>query len=176
MTDYDSYTTPEHFILHISDTHFVENRDLLHHVVDSDANLLELFEGFDKSNTRPEAIVFTGDIADTAAPDAYDRIRAMVEPIAERYGSELIWVMGNHDERAAFRAGLLGEDGSTEPYDRVYDLNGLRIIVLDSTVPGQHWGEISPDQLAWLADELSTPAPDGTLLRCTTRPSRATSA
>ncbi|MCI0157635.1 phosphodiesterase [Leifsonia shinshuensis] len=164
MTDYDAYPTPDHFILHISDTHFVENRGKLHDIVDSDANLAELFEGFDKSNTRPEAIVFTGDIADTAAPDAYERIRALVEPIAERYGSQLIWVMGNHDERAAFRVGLLGEDGTTEPYDRVYDVNGLRIIALDSTVPGQHWGEITDEQLAWLAAELQTPAPDGTLL------------
>ncbi|MFP3416540.1 metallophosphoesterase, partial [Bacillus sp. SIMBA_074] len=78
-----------------------------------------------------EAIVFTGDIADTAAPDAYVRIRALVEPVAERYGSQVIWVMGNHDERAAFRVGLLGEDATTEPYDRVYDVNGLRIIALD---------------------------------------------
>ena len=72
--------------------------------------------------------------------------------------------MGNHDERAAFRVGLLGEDGTTEPYDRVYDVNGLRIIALDSTIPGQHWGEITDEQLAWLAAELKTPAPDGTLL------------
>ncbi|MFR0657053.1 metallophosphoesterase, partial [Pantoea sp. SIMBA_079] len=72
MTDHTAYPTPDHFILHISDTHFVEKREPLHGIVDSDANLQELFDGFDKSNTRPEAIVFTGDIADTAAPDAYD--------------------------------------------------------------------------------------------------------
>jgi hypothetical protein len=35
---------------------------------------------------------------------------------------------------------------------------------LDTSVPGYHHGEISGRQLDWLADELATPAPDGTIL------------
>jgi 3',5'-cyclic AMP phosphodiesterase CpdA len=31
-------------------------------------------------------------------------------------------------------------------------------------VPGYHHGELAPEQLAWLADVLATPAPHGTLL------------
>ncbi len=49
MTDYGTYPTPDHFILHISDTHFVENRGKLHDIVDSDANLAELFEALHRS-------------------------------------------------------------------------------------------------------------------------------
>lgn len=48
--------------------------------------------------------------------------------------------------------------------DRTYDVDGLRIIALDSTVPGYHHGEIRPAQLEWLAAELSTPAKYGTVL------------
>lgn len=48
--------------------------------------------------------------------------------------------------------------------DRVVMLGGLRLIVLDSTVPGYHHGELSLEQLQWLARELATPAPHGTLL------------
>lgn len=164
MADPTQYPTPTHFVLHISDTHFVQGREPLHDIVDSDANLQELFDGFERSNTRPDAIVFTGDIADTAAADAYRRIRAMIDPVAERYGSRLIWVMGNHDRREPFYTELLGQEESDEPYDRVFDVDGLRIIALDSTVPGQHWGELTHDQLTWLADELRTTAPHGTLL------------
>lgn len=159
------FPTPDHFILHISDTHFVGDGDLLHERVDSDANLAELFGEFAKSNARPEAIVFTGDLADTGRADAYQRLRDMVEPAAEALGAQVIWVMGDHDERVAFRKGLLDEDADqNEPYDRVFDVNGLRIIALDSTIPGQHYGEITDDQLAWLAKELEVPAPDGTLI------------
>lgn len=165
MTFDGQHPAPEHFILHVSDTHFVGTGDLLHDSVDSDRNLADLFDGFAKSNARPEAIVFTGDLADTGRPDAYERLRAMVEPQAERLGAQVIWVMGNHDERVAFRRGLLDEEAEqSEPVDRVFDVNGLRIIALDSTVPGQHYGEISDEQLTWLARELEVPAPDGTLL------------
>lgn len=166
MTDFNGqFPAPDHFILRLSDTHFVGDGELLHERIDSDKNLAELFEGFARSNTRPEAIVFTGDLADTGRDDAYARLRALVEPAAEALGAQVIWVMGNHDERVAFRRGLLDHDADdSEPVDRVFDINGLRIIALDSTVPGHHHGEISEEQLAWLADVLSTPAPDGTLI------------
>jgi 3',5'-cyclic AMP phosphodiesterase CpdA len=158
------HPTPEHFILHVSDTHFVADGDLLHESVDSDANLARLFADFARSGARPEAIVFTGDLADTGRADAYKRLRALVEPAAAAVGAQVIWVMGNHDERGPFRAELLDEEPSTGSIDRVFDVNGLRIIALDSTVPGQHYGELSDEQLTWLAAVLSTPAPDGTLI------------
>jgi 3',5'-cyclic AMP phosphodiesterase CpdA len=48
--------------------------------------------------------------------------------------------------------------------DRSYYVNGLRVITLDTSVPGFHHGELSGAQLEWLADQLETPAPDGTIL------------
>jgi len=52
----------------------------------------------ERSIARPEAIVFTGDLADLGEPDAYERLREVVEPAAERMNAQIIWVMGNHDE------------------------------------------------------------------------------
>lgn len=164
MTTEAQHPAPEHFILHISDTHFVGDNDLLHGSVDSDENLRQLFRDFVKAQVKPEAMVFTGDLADTGRPDAYVRLRNIVEPVAEELGAKIIWVMGNHDERAAFRSGLLDSDAGQQSVDLVHDINGLRIIALDSTVPGLHHGEISDEQLDWLADVLATPAPHGTLI------------
>ncbi|WP_327077896.1 phosphodiesterase [Agromyces cerinus] len=163
------YPRPDHFLLHISDTHVLAGGGRLYDRVASERHLQTLFEEFEASGGRPEAIVFTGDLADKGEPDAYDRIRRIVDPVAERLGAQVIWVMGNHDERAAFRRGLLGEhgvhaEGGVRPVDRVDDVNGLRVITLDSTVPGRHHGEIAPEQLDWLAEELSMPAPHGTIL------------
>ena len=163
------YPRPDHFLLHISDTHVLAGGGKLYDRVASERHLQTLFEEFEASGGRPEAIVFTGDLADKGEPDAYDRIRRIVDPVAERLGSQVIWVMGNHDERGAFRRGLLGErgvsaEGGVRPVDRVDDVNGLRVITLDSTVPGHHHGEIAPEQLDWLAEELSMPAPHGTIL------------
>ncbi|MFC6357454.1 phosphodiesterase [Luethyella okanaganae] len=158
------YPRPEHFLLHVSDTHLLAGDARLYGRVDSTRYLRLLFDEFEASGGRPEAIVFTGDLTDRGEPDAYERLRGIVEPAAARLGAQVIWVMGNHDDRAAFYTGLLREKPSTMPVDRLYDLNGLRVITLDSTVPGRHHGEITTAQLDWLTEELSRPAPHGTIL------------
>src|SRR5690348_14141719 len=50
------------------------------------------------------------------------------------------------------------------PLDRVFLVDGLRIVALDTSVPGQHHGEVTDAQLAWLARVLDVPAPSGTIL------------
>ena len=59
---------------------------------------------------------------------------------------------------------MLGQLPTENPVDRVFDINGLRVIALDSTVPGHHHGSVSDAQLDWLAEELSVAAPHGTIL------------
>jgi 3',5'-cyclic-AMP phosphodiesterase len=158
------YPRPDHFILHLSDTHLLAGGRGLYESLDAEAHLRQLFTELEASNGRPEAIVFTGDLADHGEREAYVRLREIVEPAAVRLGATVIWVMGNHDNREVFREELLGEQASLRPIDRVYDVNGLRVITLDSTVVGEHHGEVTASQLDWLAEELSTPAPHGTLL------------
>jgi 3',5'-cyclic AMP phosphodiesterase CpdA len=155
---------PEHFLLHISDTHFVADRKPLHDAVDSDAQLGRLLSRIELSGQRPDALIFSGDLADEGDFGAYQRLRQMVEPVASRLGAPVIWAAGNHDERKAFRSALLGGPPSSAPIDSVTDIKGLRIVVLDSSVPGAHHGDVEDAQLVWLRSVLSTPAPHGTLL------------
>lgn len=165
MTSYRAqHPRPDHFILHLSDTHLVGGDRPLYGSVDSEGLLRRLVAELEASGSRPEAIVVTGDLADKGEPEAYAILRGILEPVAANLGAELIWVMGNHDDRGAFRSGLLGQVPTDKPVDRVFDVNGLRIIALDSTVPGHHHGEISDAQLDWLAEELSVAAPHGTIL------------
>jgi 3',5'-cyclic-AMP phosphodiesterase len=154
---------PDYVLLHISDTHLVADGSL-YGEVDADGRLGGLLAQLTTSGIRPDAIVFTGDLADAGEPEAYRKIRAVVEPFAAELGAELIWVMGNHDDRAALRSLLLDEAPSMAPLDRVRMIDGLRIVTLDTSVPGYHHGEVSESQLHWLADELAHPAPHGTIL------------
>lgn len=154
---------PSHAIAHISDTHLLAGGRRLYDAVDTAAHLQRALDQLERSAIRPEAIVFTGDLADLGEPDAYAALRSLVEPVAERMGAQVIWVMGNHDERLRYSEGLFGE-ASAAPQDRVYDIRGLRIIALDTTVPGYHHGAIDDTQLEWLAGHLATPAPHGTLI------------
>jgi 3',5'-cyclic AMP phosphodiesterase CpdA len=154
---------PYYVLLHISDTHLISDGPL-YGAVNADGLLGELLEQLKQSALRADAIVFTGDLADKGEPEAYRKLRTVVEPVAAQLGAELIWVMGNHDDRAELRRLLLDEAPSMAPLDRVRMIDGLRIITLDTSVPGHHYGEISDSQLAWLADELAAEAPDGTIL------------
>jgi 3',5'-cyclic-AMP phosphodiesterase len=158
------YPRPDHVIAHISDTHLVAGDAELYGGVDADARLSQLLERLEGSQFRPDALIFTGDLADTGQPEAYRKLHDQVEPLASRLGAEVIWVMGNHDDRAALRGHLLRETPSMAPMDRVHDVAGLRVVVLDTSVPGCHHGEISPAQLDWLAAQLAGPAPFGTIL------------
>lgn len=155
---------PRHFLLHLSDPHLLGGPDPLYGVVDSEARLRQLFDEVRVSGARPEAVIFTGDLADKGEAGAYKKLRAIVDPACQAMGAEVIWAMGNHDNRANFRQGLLDEPGSDAPVDKSYFINGLRVITLDTSVPGFHHGELSESQLDWLARELDTPAPDGTIL------------
>ena len=173
MTQFGQYPAPAHVIAHLSDTHFLGADTsgaarALFGVIDTHRNLRRALEQLERSETNPAAIVFTGDLTDRGEKDAYQSLRQIVEPAAARMGSTVIWVMGNHDERSRFAADLYddvcNEDSAPRTQDRVHEINGLRIIAFDSTVPGYHHGDITVKQLDWLAGELATPAPHGTLL------------
>lgn len=152
-------------VAHVSDPHLLADGVRQYGVVDTEAGLRRALERLAAIEPRPRAVVFTGDLADRAEPAAYARLREIVEPAARELGAEVVWVMGNHDEREPFAEVLLdAPPGTTAPQDRVHDVDGLRIVALDTSVPGFHHGELTSDQLEWLAGVLATPAPRGTLL------------
>jgi 3',5'-cyclic AMP phosphodiesterase CpdA len=156
--------TAGHVIAHISDTHLLGGDRKLFSTVNVKKNLTDLLERLCATDLTIDALVFTGDLADVAEPEAYRWIRSQVEPVAQELGASVIWVMGNHDEREPYARELFDEESDGSPRDRVYDINGLRVIALDSTVPGYHHGELDDSQLEWLDKELATPAKHGTVL------------
>ncbi|GAA1355991.1 3',5'-cyclic adenosine monophosphate phosphodiesterase CpdA [Arthrobacter rhombi] len=158
------HPAPDHVLVHLSDTHLRGGGALLAGSLDSIERLRALVARLEASGEQPDALVITGDLADKGEPDAYATLRSIIEPAAARLKTRVIWAAGNHDDRSTLRTELLGEPAGTEPLDRVTWVGGLRIITLDTTVPGSHHGEVDADQLQWLRGELATPAPDGTIL------------
>ncbi len=152
-----------HVIAHVSDTHFGRDDAGVYSGIDPGPYLERVMARL--ADVKPDAIVFTGDIADLGEPEAYEAVASIVVEKAAAMGAELVWVMGNHDVRAPFARRLLGREADLEaPLDQVFDINGLRIIALDTTIPGYHDGELTPAQLEWLRGQLSKPAPHGTVL------------
>jgi len=161
---FGQYPPAQRTILHLSDTHLLAGDVPLGGRYDTAANLRRTLASVEALGIRPDAIVFTGDLTDLGEPAAYAALRTAIEPVAARLGAPVVWVAGNHDERPALRRDLLGLEPTEEPVTAVHDLGGLRLIVLDTTVPGWHHGDLDDTQLEWLRLELTTAAPLGTIL------------
>ena len=134
MKQLGQYAAPRHAIAHLSDPHLIAGGGLHYGVVDNVAHLRRAIARLAAVRPAPQALVFTGDLADQAAPDAYETLRSIVEPAAAEMGAIVVWTMGNHDERAPFARGLYDSDDDGFQ-DRVHHVDGLRIIALDTSVP-----------------------------------------
>ncbi len=161
---FGQYPEPGHVIAHVSDTHLLAGEARQYGVIDTVEHLSLALDRLTRVEPPPQVIVFTGDLADRGEPEAYRQLRAMVEPVAERMGAQIVWCMGNHDEREAYARALYDAEPTAEVLDRVYDVDGLRIVSIDTTVEGYHHGAIDDAQYDWLASVLATPAPHGTIL------------
>ncbi len=151
-------------VVQITDLHVVTEGALLPGGLDPVPPLTTVLDAIVAAGDPIAAVLFTGDLVDRGDPASYRRLRGIVEPFVARLGAPALFAAGNHDDRSALREHLLGVAPSTAPLDHVTRIGGVRVVVLDSTVPGHAYGELTDDQLAWLADELATPAPDGTVL------------
>jgi 3',5'-cyclic AMP phosphodiesterase CpdA len=97
------------------------------------------------------AVLVTGDLAGNGRAEEY----AVVRKLLSRFDVPVHAVPGNHDDRALLRAALNLPGDPAAPIDFALDAGPLRIVGLDSTVPGQDPGEVAPEQLAWLDASLA---------------------
>jgi Icc protein len=104
---------------------------------------------------HPDAVLMSGDLADNAADGEYELVRELLAQI----GAPVYVLPGNHDDRDTLRRyfDLPGTMGT--PVQYAVDLEPLRLVVLDSTRPGEDRGELDPERLTWLDAELAV-APD----------------
>lgn len=149
-----------HVLVQISDPHLVPEGPLPRDRRDPHPAFAAAVDTVLAADVAPAAVLLTGDLAEAGDAASYRRVRAQ----ADRFAVPVLAVAGNHDDRAALREHLLGAGPSAAPLDTVVEVDGLRIVVLDSTVPGHGHGELRPAQLSWLAAELARPAPHGTVL------------
>jgi 3',5'-cyclic AMP phosphodiesterase CpdA len=114
------------------------------------AGLEAAVDGVLALGAAPDAVLVTGDLADHAADEEYAQVRAVLE----RIDAPAYVLPGNHDDRDALHRhfGVPGAGG--EPVQYAVDLGPLRLVVLDTTIPGEDGGELDDERLAWLEGAL----------------------
>jgi 3',5'-cyclic AMP phosphodiesterase CpdA len=101
--------------------------------------------------TAPDAVIVTGDLVDRGTPGEYARLRELLAPLA----MPVYLLLGNHDDRAAFRAVFGDERYAGEFVQYAFDVGALRVLALDTHDPGKPGGRLCPTRRAWLERELS---------------------
>ncbi|MFJ7269174.1 metallophosphoesterase [Streptomyces sp. NPDC099050] len=131
-------------IAHLSDVHL----DGGQRAAERTRTVMEYLEGLPYAL---DAVLVSGDIADHARPEEYEEAR---KALGSRH--PLVVCPGNHDDRTAFRRGLLGEErASAAPVDQVLRGAGFVLAVCDSSVPGEHRGHLEDSTIAWLDGVLA---------------------
>ncbi len=152
--------------IHLTDTHIQPTENDSFFGLDTLERLHETLALLRARGVLPGTpVVISGDLANNGEPESYSRLRAVLDALRNE-GTTVFLALGNHDNRAVFRSAMLDEtasDGSAK-YQYTAMLGGVRLIVLDSHELGTHDGALGAVQLAWLRDELATPAPEGTVL------------
>lgn len=150
--------------LHLSDLHLAAPGQLVHGI-DSRKNVDDVLAHIRALSVKPAWIVVSGDLSEDGSAASYEALKAIVRGF-EDGGIPVILALGNHDDRATFRRVVLGEEDTdpSRPYHHSRSIDGVRIITLDSVIPGEGAGALDSEQLAWLESELRQPAPNGTLI------------
>ncbi|WP_375400137.1 metallophosphoesterase [uncultured Amnibacterium sp.] len=146
-------SAPTHVIGHVTDSHFTASGEL-HGAVRPADTFGAALAALEATGIPLDALVHTGDVADAGDEHAYEQARASAAVVLERTGWPMAWAAGNHDLRGPMRQHLLGTEPSDAPLDSVVDLGGLRLIVLDTSIPQRVEGGLDAEQLQWLDTQL----------------------
>jgi 3',5'-cyclic-AMP phosphodiesterase len=147
---------PRYTIVQISDPH-VPADGFLFDRVDACARVQASVGMIAAAGCSPDVLVLSGDVADRGEAAAYIRLRPVIDAALERFAAKLLVAPGNHDDVALLRAHLLAREPTSGPLDEVLRVGGLRLIGLDSSVPGEVHGELDDAQLDALADSWPHP-------------------
>ena len=106
---------------------------------------------------RPAVVVASGDLVSVGTASEYNRLRDLLAPLE----IPIYLLPGNHDDRELLRQAFadhayLPRQGFLQ---YVVECDPLRLVVLDTNVPGEAHGELCADRLDWLDRRLGE-APD----------------
>jgi Icc protein len=147
-------TTTTTFLVQLTDTHIREPGRLAYGRIDTAPYLRAAVASVMALRQRPDAVVVTGDLVDFGRAAEYAHLAELLAPL----DMPVHLLAGNHDDRTELRRafpGLAGEGGGGGDFVQYsVAIGGLRLIALDTSVPGAPYGMLCAARLAWLEAEL----------------------
>lgn len=141
-------------ICQLSDTHVSLPGARLYGKVDTAAHLAAAVKRVGELKPLPDVVIVTGDLVDAGGAAEYAHLRDLLEPLT----MPVFLIPGNHDSRdrllevfrdhAYLRQCLPFIQFAIESYP-------VRIIALDTVIPGSPGGKLCEGRLAWLERKLA---------------------
>ncbi len=134
-------------IIHLTDVHLVAPGGHLFGL-DPLARLDWALDHIRRHEPEADHLLLTGDLTDRGEPAAYaalaERLRGFEPPS--------LLLMGNHDERAAFRSAFPDAPSDAQGFvqQAIDGEDGVSLVTLDTLLPGSGKGELCAERLAWL--------------------------
>jgi 3',5'-cyclic AMP phosphodiesterase CpdA len=140
-------------IAHITDTHITSPGTLLMGIVDTASALERAVAALNRLDPLPDAAVLTGDLVESGAPEQYAHLRALLAPLR----MPVFAIPGNHDAREPMREAFIGDGYLPRQgfLNFAIEDSPLRIIGLDTLVPGEGGGAVCSERLRWIDRILS---------------------
>lgn len=107
-----------------------------------------------------DAVLVSGDLSDDGGEESY----RLARPLLDRFGCPVYVLPGNHDDRGLLRVAFELPGAGDKPINYTAEVGELRLVLLDSNVPGQEPGRFGPRDLAWLDETLGEEPERPTLL------------
>lgn len=141
-------------IAHITDLHIRPRGKPAYRVSETNTLTERALDAVAALRPRPDVLVITGDLTDCGLAEEY----AYLQSLLARLDLPVLVIPGNHDRRETLTASLKLAaqtvlDGGFVQF--LADIGGVRLIGLDTLVPGQSAGALCETRLAFLENALA---------------------
>ncbi|WP_416825224.1 metallophosphoesterase family protein [Ectobacillus polymachus] len=153
--------------IQLSDTHFRNNylndplEEVFKGVINPAENLVAILRNIDFKEI--DFIAITGDLVHDGSSEDYKYLKGLVEDNIP-FGFPVFYCLGNHDDKQNYYQGFFNIQNKSDSLDYMEEVNGYRLIFLDTSVDDYHEGVITDTQLDWLEEILKEKSEAGTLL------------
>ena len=152
-------------LVQLTDLHVRPEGMAAYRVAETNMLTERAFRAVANLRVRPDAIVVTGDLTDNGLASEYQLLAGILR--REARGVPVYMIPGNHDRREVLKAELAEWPGvGAEPDFVQFAVDDLpvRLVLLDTVVPGEGYGLLCPRRLAWLDKTLAAAAGKPTMV------------
>lgn len=135
-------------VVQITDTHITAPGRRIAGGIDTAPALMRCVDAVNALDPQPDVVVMSGDLVDSGRREDYEHLRRLLAPLR----APVHLLPGNHDKREPLCEvfGDLAYVPGAGPLNHVVDDFPLRLVCMDTSVPGAVHGELDREALQWL--------------------------